>query len=242
MRQIINYLVVIVFLFCGIQSVKGQKIYEIEDVPNLFLLEDQSIYDPEHVLSEKEFQNIDLQLQVLKDSLDIKASVVLLPEIKETTLTSDFSKDLYKELSLAGNMDKCFLIVVLYGNDRQLRLSRQSLDQQGSKEINASSMRIQKTESYIIVDESLKQLFPDIIRWRIMREIDDQSTWGKGVIKGLDILIRLFSDEEERLNYIKLLEEDEEESLIIGSIVLGVPAVIFLFMLLWKLYKKFIKK
>ncbi len=222
MKKAKSRLMIMVLICLGIQQfLTAQKIYTIDDIPNLYL-SNEKVADPEHLLSKDHLEKLQQQMQYMKDELHIDGAVVLLPEIKETTLVSNFSNDLYEKWNPDNR--KSLLFVVVYGNSEQIQKMRQ----------NTSGYRIQKTEAYVVVSQSLEDKIPNLLRLNIREEIENEETWGKGLIKGTAHLSELLKNEKSRLKLIKKLEEEDKANATIGFTMLGIMAILFCLILVYK--------
>ncbi len=250
MKTKIKNILLTLILCITLQGIKAEKIYAVDDVPNLFAIKDKSIYDPEHQLSDRNTNRLRQQMQYLKDELHIDGAIVLLPEIKETTLTSDFTEELYKKWNTENG--KSILFVVIYGNAEHFSLQRRYNEQQrilsnnqslpwGQRKISASEFRMQKSEACIVVSKSFEKEIPNILRFKIEEEVESQKTWGVGLVKGVKHLTYLLKNENARVAFIQKLEKEEQEAYELGLLICNIIALLFALVLAYRGYQDYKK-
>ncbi len=202
MKRIV-FVILLSGLFLSITN--AQKVYTIDDVPNVHL-QDINAYvsDPTHKLSVGEIQKLNAQLHFFEDSLGVQCATIVLPAIDKTA--SVFAHDLFNKWGI-GNKEtnRGLLILLVYGGG------------EGNRDI------------YMATGYGLEGDLPDAlckhIQTKIMVPLLKDERFGEGLLAGVQETRRLLENEEQRNELVQQIENQEDEYPILTTIA-GIMLVI----------------
>lgn len=183
--------ILIVFIGLQLQVVNAQKVYTIDDVPNVHL-RDRNAYvsDPEGKLSKKHIQKLNEQLRVLEDSLDVQCATIVLPAIN--TKANIFAHDLLNKWGVGNKQTNRGLVILLvYGGG------------EGNRKI------------YMGTSYGLEGDLPDAlctqIRIKTMVPLFKEDKFGEGLIAGVQETMRLLGGGQELTVPERIVQTEEVE-------------------------------
>ncbi len=117
-KKSLKQIALFVFFIMGIQYLVAQKVYTVEDVPNVHL-QDRKAYvsDPEGRLSSEHLNRLNQQLFYMDSVVGVESAMIVLPEIDQEAVT--FAHDLLNKWGV-GNKEtnKGLVYVCIYGNGK----------------------------------------------------------------------------------------------------------------------------
>lgn len=204
-------------------SALAQKVYTIDDVPNVHL-QDRNAYvsDPEQKLTSKHRQQLNKQLRFFEDSLAVQCATIVLPAIDKFPGT--FAHDLLNRWGVGDKATNRGLVILLvYG------------DGEGSKR-----------DIYIVTGYGLEEYLPDallkIVQVDKMTPLLKEEKFGEGLITGLTYIQKLLSDDETRKAVIEAIEKEKRKNFWIGFGAFLFIGFAFFLILPVKSYQKAKKK
>lgn len=203
----------------GSLSAFAQKVYTIDDVPNVHL-QDRNAYvsDPEQKLSLEHRQQLNEQLRFFEDSLAVQCATIVLPAIDDPP--SIFAHDLFNKWGVGDKeTDRGLVILLVYG------------DGEGSNR-----------DIYIATGYGLEGELPDALLK--MTQVDKmvpllkEEKFGEGLIAGLDYIQELLSDTGTRESILGAIKKEDRINLWFGFLAFLLVGFLFCLILLLDSHQK----
>lgn len=183
--------------------------YRVEDVRNVQLeVEDQYVTDPQRVISDNDYFEINRLLQMMRDSFGVEAAVVVLPSIddEESATAKDFAFKLFNYWGIGNSIDHNGLLILL-------------LTEEGAREI--------VFETGIGIEPMLTDGMSKLVQTKKMLPHLKEGHYGKGLIAGIHEITEILKGTSE-LKEAKGLKGNKKPFLIylvVGFLVLiGIDA------------------
>ncbi len=205
--------ILLIVLFIGgfFPIANAQKVYRIDDVPNVHL-QDRNAYvsDPEQKLAVEDIQELNAHLRFLEDSLAVQCATIVLPAIDTEAYT--FAHDLFNKWGIGNKKtNRGLLILLVYGAG------------EGTQR-----------DIYMATGYGLEGDLPDAlcnyIQTETMLPLLKEEKFGEGLLAGVRETKRLLNNEEQRNQLIRQIEEQETRDAILGFSIVG--AIGFFFFLI----------
>lgn len=153
--------------------------YRIEDVRNVQLEDaEQYVTDPQRLVPDDDFFELNRQLQILRDSLGVETAVVVLPAIddEEYATAKDFAFKLFNYRGLGNSEDDNGLLILL-------------LTAEGGREI--------VFETGIGIESTLTDGMSKLVQTKKMIPYLKDGEYGKGLIVGVQEITKIFEGTSE---------------------------------------------
>ena len=178
--------------------------YRVEDVRNVQLEDaEQYVTDPQRMISDNDYFELNRQLQILRDSHGVETAVVVLPGIDHEVYATakDFAFKLFNHWGIGNSVDNNGLLILL-------------LTGEGEREI--------VFETGVGIEATLTDGMSKLVQTKEMIPYLKDGHYGEGLIAGLDEIRKIFegTSELEESKGVKRGKSSLLIYLIVGFLVL----------------------
>ncbi len=188
-----NFILIILLICLGKQNILAQKVYTVDDVPNVHLYDANNyVSDPANKLNVSFFNKLNKKMRFLEDSLGVQCAIIVLPEIHQAA--NEFAHDLLNKWGVGSKeTDRGLVFLLVYGNGED-----------------------SKRDIYMATGYGLEGDLPDAICKNIQTEVMlpffKEKKFGEGLLAGVNKTIYFLHNKDAVASFLQQQKEKNTKS------------------------------